>query len=303
MLSLCYMMIKAMIPSLNWLRIFEAAARHQNFARAGKELNMSAAAVSQQILALETHLGQALFHRTANRVSLTPEGSDFLPTIQVSLGAIESKAGSLFARERLERVTLFASQLMAMSWLPRVLAEFEQAHPNIRVDLLMEGTTRTIEPDLSIRFGEEPHLVRHPLWLMGMAHVVMCRRVDLPKITDLEALLSYRLYDVSAHAVGWSVLLSQKLSPMTGRNLRLETVDTTPLALVMVAQGLGLAIGHLPVCGPLAETLDLVACPIVPRTPGPGNYYLEHSRGKPPRRAVLRLEAALHEAAQAAMRL
>ncbi len=295
-------MVSPMIPSLNWLRIFEAAARNQSFARAGKELNMSAAAISQQILALETHLGQALFLRTANRISLTPEGADFLPTIQVSLGAIESKAGSLFARERIERVTLFASQLMAMSWLPRVLADFEKAHPNIRVDLLMEGTTRTIEPDISIRFGEEPHLVRHPLWLMGMAHVVMCRRIDLPKIVDLKSLLSYKLYDVAAHAVGWPVLLSQNLGPMTGRTMILETVDTTPLALVMVAQGLGLAIGHLPVCGPLAETLDLVVCPILPKTAGPGNYYLEQSRGKPPRRAVLKLEAALQEAAQTAMR-
>lgn len=291
-----------MIPSLNWLRIFEAAARHQSFARAGKELNMSAAAVSQQILALETHLGQPLFSRTANRIRLTPEGADFLPTIQLSLGAIESKAGALFARERIERVTLFASQLMAMSWLPRVLAEFEQTNPNIRVDLVVEGSTRVIKPDLSIFFGEDPHLVRHPLRLMGMSHVVMCRRMDLQKITDLETLLSYRLYDVSAHAVGWSVLLSQHFGSMPGRDMRLETVDTTPLALVMVAQGLGLAIGHLPVCGPLAETLDLVACPIVPKTPGPGNYYLEHARGKPPRRAVLRLETALYEAAQAAMR-
>ncbi|RVI01110.1 LysR family transcriptional regulator, partial [Sinorhizobium meliloti] len=63
------------IPSLNWLRVFEAAARHQSFARAGKELNMSAAAVSQQVLALETHLGRPLFERTANRIHLTVEGS------------------------------------------------------------------------------------------------------------------------------------------------------------------------------------------------------------------------------------
>ncbi|MFK0334765.1 LysR family transcriptional regulator [Rhizobium sp. NPDC090275] len=294
-------MIGAMIPSLNWLRIFEAAARHQSFARAGKELNMSAAAVSQQILALETHLGRPLFLRTANRIRLTPEGADFLPTIQLSLGAIESKAGALFAREGIERVTLFASQLMAMSWLPRVLAEFEQTNPNIRVDLVIEGSMRVIKPDLSILFGEDPHLVRHPARLMGMSHVVMCRRIDLSKITDLNMLLSYKLYDVAAHAIGWSVLLSQNLGPIPRRQLRLEPVDTTPLALVMVAQGLGLAIGHLPVCGPLAETLDLAVCPLVPRTPGPGHYYLEHSRDKPPRRAALKLEAALHAAAQAAM--
>lgn len=74
------------IPSLNWLRVFDAAARHQSFASAGRELNMSAAAVSQQILALETYLKKPLFLRSANKVRLTLEGNEFLPTIQVSSG-------------------------------------------------------------------------------------------------------------------------------------------------------------------------------------------------------------------------
>ncbi|MEM9909884.1 MAG: LysR family transcriptional regulator, partial [Pseudomonadota bacterium] len=39
----------APLPSLNWLRVFEAAARCESFARAAEELNMSAAAVSQQV--------------------------------------------------------------------------------------------------------------------------------------------------------------------------------------------------------------------------------------------------------------
>ncbi|MCA0343915.1 LysR family transcriptional regulator [Shinella sp. DD12] len=291
------------IPSLNWLRVFEASARHQSFARAGKELNMSAAAVSQQVLALETHLGRPLFERAANRVNLTAEGADFLPTVQASLGAIESKAESLFARQRIERVTLLASQLMAMSWLPRVLADFEMANPTIRIDLLVEGTQRKAEPDLTIRFGEEPHLVRHPTWLMGMSHVVLCRKEDSARITRLEDLLSFRLYDVASHAIGWTALLNQNFGPQPGRHLKLETVDTTPLSLMMVSQGLGLAIGHLPVCGPIAASLGLVVCPVVPRTPGPGNYYLEHPRDRPQRPSVSRLERALQDAAQSAMRL
>ncbi|WP_292444595.1 LysR family transcriptional regulator [Mesorhizobium sp.] len=94
---------------------------------------MSAAAVSQQILSLETHLGRPLFDRAANRVHLTPEGSDFLPTVQVSLSAIESKAASIFSRQRIEPVTLLVSQLMAMSWLPRTLADFQDENPSIRV--------------------------------------------------------------------------------------------------------------------------------------------------------------------------
>ncbi len=295
-------MTSALIPALNWLRVFEAAARHQSFARAGKELNMSAAAVSQQVLALETHFGRPLFERAANRINLTTEGSDFLPTIQVSLGAIESKAATLFARQRVERVTLLASQLMAMSWLPRVLADFERECPSIRVELLMEGTQRKADPDLAIRFGEEPHLVRHPTWLMGMSHVVMCRKEDLARLDDLETLFSFRLFDVASHAMGWTALVNHNFGPMRGRNLRLETVDTTPLALIMVSQGLGLAIGHIPVCGPLATSLGLETCPLVPKTPGPGNYYLEQPANRPQRSAVLQLERALQAAAQRSLR-
>ncbi len=292
-----------MIPSLNWLRVFEAAARHQSFARAGKELNMSAAAVSQQVLALETHLGRPLFERAANRINLTAEGSDFLPTVQVSLGAIESKAESLFARQRIERVTLLASQLMAMSWLPRVLADFEAANPTIHIDLLVEGTQRKADPDLMIRFGEEPHLVRHPAWLMGMSHVVMCRNEDIARIGSLKDLLSFRLYDVASHAIGWAALLNQNFGPQPGRHLKIETVDTTPLSLMMVSQGLGLAIGHLPVCGPIAAALGLVVCPLIPKTPGPGNYYLEQPRDRPQRVSVGRLVQALQEAAHSSMRM
>jgi DNA-binding transcriptional LysR family regulator len=296
-------MLSALIPSLNWLRVFEAAARHQSFARAGKELNMSAAGVSQQILALESHLGKPLFERSANRISLTPEGSDFLPTVQVSLSAIESKAESLFAQQRIERVTLLASQLMSMSWLPRVLSQFELEHPSIRVELLMEGTQRKTEPDLTIRFGEEAHLVRHPMWLMGLSHVVMCREQDLPNLHDLDSLLTFRLFDVAAHAMGWNALLNHNFGSLHGRSLKLDKVDTTPLALMMVSQGLGLAIGHLPVCGPIATSLGLGVCPFVGRTPGPGNYYLEEAVSRPPRPAAALLKTALREAAQRSSRM
>lgn len=294
--------MSSLIPSLNWLRVFEAAARHQSFARAAKELNMSAAAVSQQILSLETHLKRPLFERAANKVYLTADGGDFLPTVQASLGAIESKAATLFARRRVERITLFASQLMAMSWLPRVLADFETENPAIRVDLVVEGTERTTDPDLTIRFSEAPHAVRHPAWIMGTTHAVVCRKEDVARISDLNALLSYRLFDVASHVMDWTALLHHNFGTLQGRAVRLETVDTTPLAFVMVSQGLGLAIGHFPVSGPLVDAMGLEICPLVPRTPGPGNYYLEHVVNRPQRPAVLELERALQDAAQASIR-
>lgn len=285
--------MSSLLPSLNCLRVFEAAARHSSFARAGRELNLSATAVSQPISALETSLGRALFDRAANGVTLTAEGGDFLPTVQVALASVEVKAAALFSRRRIEPVTLFASQSMAMSWLPQVLADVERDTPSVRVDLIMEGSQRRVTADLAIRFGEEPQLARHPGWLMGLSHVVMCRAQDLPRLRSVDDVLAHRLFDVASHAVGWSAILHRSVGPMHGRRPRIEAVDTTPLALMMVSQGLGLAIGHLPVCAPMASALNLAVRPVLPPTPGPGNYYLEHASDRPLRPETQLLAMAL----------
>ena len=55
------------LPPLAMLRAFEAAARHVSFARAGAELGVTAAAISQQVRGLEEHLGQSLFLRRPQR--------------------------------------------------------------------------------------------------------------------------------------------------------------------------------------------------------------------------------------------
>ena len=48
------------LPSLNALRAFEAAARHLSLTKAARELNVTPAAVSHQIKALEADLGVGL---------------------------------------------------------------------------------------------------------------------------------------------------------------------------------------------------------------------------------------------------
>lgn len=285
------------IPSLNWLRVFDAAARHQSFASAGRELNMSAAGVSQQILALETYLKKPLFVRSANRVKLTTEGNEFLPTVQASLRAIETKAAALFPRKDVERVSIVASQLMTMSWLPRVISVFEQSNPSIHVDLLMEDIPRNFEPDLAIRFDEDPALVRHPGWLMGMTQVVVGRPDDVERIKGPEALLSFRLLDVRSHAEGWNTLLARYAGLLDERTLKIDAIETTPLALAIVNQGLVLALVPWPASRHLAQSLGLVVCTTIPGVSGLGNYYIEQPSGRGSRPAVQALVHALRQAA------
>lgn len=69
------------LPSLTSLSYFEVAARTRSFAAAARELNVTPAAISHQIKALEEYLGVELFVRHHRRVSLTPAAREALPDL------------------------------------------------------------------------------------------------------------------------------------------------------------------------------------------------------------------------------
>ena len=73
------------LPPLNALRAFEAAARHLSFTRAAQELNVTQAAISHQIKALEEHLGLSLFRRLNRALLLTDEGQALFPAVRDAL--------------------------------------------------------------------------------------------------------------------------------------------------------------------------------------------------------------------------
>ena len=70
------------LPPLDSLRFFEAAARHQSFVLAGKELGVTAATVGHRIRTLEGHLGAALFERRRRSVRLNRRGRAYLKEVQ-----------------------------------------------------------------------------------------------------------------------------------------------------------------------------------------------------------------------------
>ena len=73
-------------PPLNALAAFEAAARLGSFTRAGEELCVTQAAISQHIRHLEDYLGVPLFTRRSPGVRLTPDGERYF-IIEVFFGA------------------------------------------------------------------------------------------------------------------------------------------------------------------------------------------------------------------------
>lgn len=121
------------LPPLNALRAFEAAARHESFARAASELCVTEGAVSRHVRLLEGELGVPLFRRLTRKVELTPHGQQFLPTVSEAFASIASGAARLAAAKCDFRIT--CSQTLALRWLVPRLSGFRDRHPEIRLQL------------------------------------------------------------------------------------------------------------------------------------------------------------------------
>ncbi|NCG38880.1 MAG: LysR family transcriptional regulator, partial [Actinobacteria bacterium] len=86
------------LPPLNQLRVFEAAGRLLSFTQAGHELHLTQSAISQQIRALEAHVGRPLFVRRPRSLDLTEAGRAYIPIVQRTLDALAVGTQSVFGR-------------------------------------------------------------------------------------------------------------------------------------------------------------------------------------------------------------
>jgi DNA-binding transcriptional LysR family regulator len=138
-----------LLPPLNALRAFEAAARHLSFTRAAHELHVTAGAGGQQVRALERLLGVSLFERAHNELTLTPLGRDYLAALSKAFTRLAAATAALRPAS-VALVRLGARAGLPMSGTHGLVAEvdrFRAASPDVMVSLsqpagrreLMEG--------------------------------------------------------------------------------------------------------------------------------------------------------------------
>ena len=121
------------LPPLNYIRSFEASARHLGFTRAAEELGMTQAAVSGHVRALEQYIGRPLFHRAPRSLTLTEVAAAYLPTLRQALAQIDLATGQILTGTHRQEVTLACPASLAANWLPRRLQRFCQDHPEVDV--------------------------------------------------------------------------------------------------------------------------------------------------------------------------
>ncbi|WP_298672065.1 transcriptional regulator GcvA [uncultured Sphingomonas sp.] len=143
------------IPPLAAVRVFEAAARHENFTAAGQELGMTQAAVSYQIRLLEERLGTQLFRRERRRVILTEPGKRAATQLTRAFDAIDAAFAGIRAEDEAV-LTLSTSNTFANTWLVWRLGAFQIAHPEMAVRLQTSDTLTDFaaeDVDIAIRAG------------------------------------------------------------------------------------------------------------------------------------------------------
>src|SRR5438876_2869484 len=145
------------LPSLNGLKAFEAAARHESFTRAAEDLCVTQGAVSHQVKALEAELGLRLFNRERQRLVITEAGRGYLVVIRDAFDRIGYGTERLLQRQRGGVLTVSTSPNFAAKWLVQRLGRFAETHPEI--DLRVSASLHHVDfaredIDLAIRHGD-----------------------------------------------------------------------------------------------------------------------------------------------------
>ena len=124
------------------LRLFVLAADKLNISAAGRELGMAPAVASAKLAKLEHTLGADLLHRSTRKVTLSLEGSEFLPYAREILEQEDAARAALGHGSAMPTGTLrfAAPSTFAQLYIAPLLPQFLQCHPGINLDLRFSDT-------------------------------------------------------------------------------------------------------------------------------------------------------------------
>ena len=129
-------MLKNRLPPLDPLIAFEAAARLLSFTRAGEELHLSQAAISQQIRSLEESLKVKLFTRSHRAVQLTNEGREYQHTVAAILKQLAGATMDIQNVEFAQQLVIGCDQSFATQWLSPRLSQLRQLMPAVTLRII-----------------------------------------------------------------------------------------------------------------------------------------------------------------------
>jgi LysR family transcriptional regulator, glycine cleavage system transcriptional activator len=274
------------LPSLTSLRAFEAAARLSSFSLAGRELNVTHAAVAQQVRGLEAELGVELIFRQGRGLATTPEGAKLALALSEGFRSIAQALAEVSGVAPGAPVRVTLTPAFAAQWLMPRLGAFWKAHPDIEVslnpdkrlvDLRREGI------DIALRFGNGKWPGLEAEFLTAADYVIVAAPELLEGRKNLSAAelsaMPWVIEQDWPEALTWLKSFGLKPDAMT-----IAYMPTEELALSAARQGYGL---HVEAAALVEADVELGALEIVGRVKDDSlAYYMVTKPG--PKRAELK---------------
>lgn len=239
------------LPPLDYLLAFEAAAEHESFASAARQINISETAISRKVRLLEQHFGLPFFARGHRSIELTPHGREFLARIAPALETLRAAADDALKTSKKRPVILAATNSVASLWLTPRLHEFRQANKHLSIMLVAsdndaECLADTV--DLAILRGDGNWKGFDAQLVFGETIFPVCSPDFLeqnPEVADIDNLAQAPLIEVSSsHTewMNWQAWLDRMGT--TARRLERATLfNSYPLSIHAAVDGVGVALG------------------------------------------------------------
>jgi LysR family transcriptional regulator, glycine cleavage system transcriptional activator len=271
------------IPSLDFLKGFDAAARYLSFTQAAAEMFLTQSALSRQIKTLEEQIGHPLFVRGHRELRLTEAGAALQPVVRAVLADLARSVASIRARHGVRRVSLSTTIPFASLWLIPRLPKFRQAHPDVEVFVSADSQIVDLERgaiDVAVRYAPEDRAPANATRLFGERVVPVVspallrdRERPLKRLADLAGHVLLHLEDSLGRTpwIDWNTWLTSSGVPdlKPAGNLRFSQYDQLLLAAV---SGQGVALGRSPLIDHAVARGDLVM-PFPKRYDSPRGYF------------------------------
>lgn len=266
------------LPSLNGLKAFEAAARHQSFTRAAEELGVTQTAVSHQIKRLEEQLGVQLFVWRNRKLLLTDAAQDYMRAVGTAFDGLQEATRRLLRLDEKGVLTVSTLTSFAVKWLVPRLGGFQAQNPDldVRISTSLECVDFTRDDvDVAIRYGRGHWPGIESWYLVKEDCTPVCSpklALGAPPLEQPDDLRHHTLLRVTGYDDQWRMWLTA--AGVTGVDANRGPMFDDDLAALQAAiDGLGVAL----IGAPIAEG-DLAAgrlvTPFALALPDTAAYYV-----------------------------
>lgn len=196
-------------------RSFLAVMREGSLSAAARGLGLTQPTLGRQIAQLEESLGLALFTRSRSGLTATAAATALLPHAEAMASAAEAlaRAAAGAADENKGTIRLTASEFMSAEVLPPILADFQDRHRGITLELVPSNKVEDLlrrDADMAVRMTrptQDALVARHigPVPIRMYAHRRYVERRGLPaSLADREhhALIGFDRDTTSYRSVG-----------------------------------------------------------------------------------------------------